>query len=66
MSNEKLLPQAVTRKAFTVAEVASQCGVARDSIYRAIYRGQLKRLAGFGRFMISESELQRFLSVTKS
>jgi excisionase family DNA binding protein len=53
------------RRAFTIQEVAQQLGCAVDSIYRAIYRGQLRPLAGFGRKMISDKELERFLSEVK-
>ena len=55
----------VTRRAFTVSEIADQLGIGIDSVYRAVHRGQLKRIAGIGRFMISEQELDRFLAATK-
>jgi nucleoid DNA-binding protein len=61
--SDSFLPK--NRRAYSAAELATLLGVATDSVYRAVKRGQLKRLAGFGKFMFSETELQRFLNQTK-
>jgi predicted site-specific integrase-resolvase len=52
------------RKAFSITEAAAACGVSYHTLWRAICRGDLRPLKGFGRLMISESELNRFLSKT--
>jgi excisionase family DNA binding protein len=49
------------RRSYTVAEAASILGVHKVSIYRRLYSGQIKVLSGFGRLMIPESELSKFL-----
>jgi excisionase family DNA binding protein len=59
------IPAPNSRRAYTVGEVADQVGTAVDSIYRSIHRGKLRRIAGIGRFMISEAELNRFLGEVK-
>jgi excisionase family DNA binding protein len=53
------------RRAFTVEEVAQKFGVHPASIYRTIREGKLKPLAAFRRTLISDQELDRFLSTTK-
>ena len=53
------------RRAFTVQEVAQKLGVHSASVYRAVYEGKLKPLAAFGRKLISDRELERFLAETK-
>ncbi len=50
-----------SRKAFSLKEAADLCGVSYHTLYRAVCRGDLKVLSGFGRSMISDSELNRFL-----
>ena len=49
------------RRAYTIAEAAELLGVHKVSIYRRIYSGDIKVLSGFGRLMISDTELDRFL-----
>jgi hypothetical protein len=56
----------VQRRAHSLAEVAEIVGVHKSSIYRALYRGDLKPMAGLGRARISDVELDRFLSATKT
>jgi hypothetical protein len=51
-----------SRRAYSLAEAADLCGVSYHTIYRAVCRGHLKRLSGFGRLMVSDQELNRFLS----
>jgi predicted site-specific integrase-resolvase len=55
----------LARRAYTAAELAAMCGVATDSIYRAVHAGKLKPLAGFGKMMFSDKEVERFLGSTK-
>jgi excisionase family DNA binding protein len=54
--------EASSRKAFTIAEVATLLGVHKSSVYRILYAGGIKVLSGCGRLMIPETELQRFLN----
>jgi predicted site-specific integrase-resolvase len=54
----------VQRRAFTLGEAAAICGVSYHTLYRAICRGSLRILTGFGRMMVSNRELDRFLSNT--
>ena len=56
----------LTQRAFTLAEAAPQCGASYSTLWRAASRGDLKILADMGRMMISEAELNRFLSQTKT
>jgi excisionase family DNA binding protein len=49
------------RRAFTIVQAAELLGVHKVSVYRRIYSGQIKVLSGFGRLMIPDSELDRFL-----
>jgi hypothetical protein len=49
------------RRAFTLSEAAALCGVCYQTLYRAAVRGDLKVLTGFGRMMVSDQELNRFL-----
>jgi excisionase family DNA binding protein len=53
------------RRAYTIAEAAELLGVHKVSVYRRIYSGEIKVLAGFGRLMIPEAELQKFLEDVK-
>jgi excisionase family DNA binding protein len=53
------------RRAYTIAEAAELLGVHKVSVYRRIYSGEIKVLAGFGRFMIPDAELQKFLGDVK-
>ncbi len=39
-----------------------RCGVSYLTLYRAACRGDLKIIKGFGRMMVSESELSRFVA----
>jgi hypothetical protein len=50
------------RRAFTLSEAAALCGVCYQTLYRAAVRGDLKILSGFGRMMVSDHELDRFLN----
>ena len=50
------------RRAYTIAEAAALLGVHKVSVYRRIYSGEIKVLSGFGRLMIPETELEKFLS----
>jgi len=52
------------RRAFTLDEAAAICGVSYHTLYRAICRGDVRVLTGFGRMMISDKELDRFLGKT--
>jgi excisionase family DNA binding protein len=49
------------RRAYTIAEAAQLLGCHKVSVYRRIYAGEIKILKGFGRLIISEAELNRFL-----
>jgi hypothetical protein len=53
------------RRVYTVAELAAMFGTATDAIYRAVHSGKLRPLAGFGRMMFSDKEVERFLGATK-
>jgi excisionase family DNA binding protein len=53
------------RRAYTIAEAASLLGCHKVSIYRRIYSGEIKVLAGFGRLMIPATELEKFLGNVK-
>jgi excisionase family DNA binding protein len=55
-----------SRRAYTIAEAAGLLGVHKVSVYRRIYSGEIKVLAGFGRLMITETELQKFLGDVKA
>jgi hypothetical protein len=61
---EKKSPK-IQRRAYSVKEIADMVGRHPLSIYRAIYRGELHPISGFGITMISERELERFLSITR-
>ena len=52
------------RRAY-LGEAAAFCGVSYHTPYRAACREDLKVLAGMGRMMVSEAELNRFLNQTK-
>jgi excisionase family DNA binding protein len=49
-------------RAYSIAQAAKILGVHKVSVYRRIYEGKLKVLSGFGRLMISERELEKFLN----
>jgi excisionase family DNA binding protein len=53
------------RRAYTIAEAAELLGVHKVSVYRRIYSGEIKVLSGFGRLMIPETELEKFLGQVK-
>lgn len=53
------------RRAFTLDKAAAICGVSYHTLYRAICRGDLRVLTGFGRMMVSDKELERFLGKTE-
>jgi excisionase family DNA binding protein len=53
------------RRAYTISEAAELLGVHKVSVYRRIYSGEIKVLSGFGRLMIPEAELQKFLGDVK-
>jgi hypothetical protein len=52
----------VARRAFNLREAAALCGRSYHTLYRAACRGDLRVLAGFGRMMVSDFELNRFLN----
>ena len=54
------------QRAFSLKEAAPQCGASYSTLWRAACRGDLKVLAGMGRMMVSEAELNRFLGHTKT
>jgi hypothetical protein len=54
------------RRAFSLREVAEKCGVSYSVIWRAVARGDLKVLKGFGRTMVSGEELKRFLGKSET
>jgi hypothetical protein len=56
-----LIADSTQRRAYSLAEAAAICGRHYQSLYRAACRGDLKVLTGFGRMMISDQELNRFL-----
>ncbi len=47
---------------WSLKEAAERCGVSYHTLYRAACRGDLKIIKGFGRMMVSESELPRFVA----
>lgn len=51
----------VARRAFNLREAAALCGRSYHTLYRAACRGELRVLSGFGRMMVSDKELNRFL-----
>jgi len=53
------------RRAYTIVEAAQLLGVHKVSVYRRIYSGEIKVLSGFGRLMIPDTELQKFLGDVK-
>jgi excisionase family DNA binding protein len=50
------------RRAWSVAEVAKLLGRHKATVYRLIYAGYLRTVEGTGEALISESELNRFLT----
>jgi hypothetical protein len=54
-----------SRRAFSLKEAAEMCGRSYYTFYRAVCRGDIRVLSGFGRTMISDEELNRFLSKTE-
>jgi excisionase family DNA binding protein len=50
------------QRAYTITQAAQLLGVHKVSVYRRIYEGKLKVLSGFGRLMIPDTELERFLN----
>jgi excisionase family DNA binding protein len=53
------------RLSFSKDEVARQLGVSRDSVTRAIQRGEMKPIYFGRRVLIPRSELERLLRGTK-
>jgi hypothetical protein len=47
---------------WSLKEAGKRCGVSYITLYRAACRGDLKIMKGFGRMMVSESELSRFVA----
>jgi hypothetical protein len=47
---------------WSLKEAGERCGVSYITLYRAACRGDLKIIKGFGRMMVSESELSRFVA----
>jgi hypothetical protein len=45
---------------WSLKEAGERCGVSYLTLYRAACRGDLRIIKGFGRMMVSESELSRF------
>ena len=56
----------IQQRAYSLKDVASSCGRSYATLWRAAVRGDLRVLRGFGRMMVSEAELSRFLSQTKT
>lgn len=52
------------RRAYTIEEVAQLMGCNKVTVYRKLYRGELKVLKGFGRLMVPAGELDRYLNQT--
>jgi excisionase family DNA binding protein len=52
------------KRAFSVREIAGKLGVHTSSVYRLIYNGSLRTLPGLGRQLVSDVELERYLSST--
>jgi hypothetical protein len=50
------------RLCWSLKEAAERCGVSYQTLYRAACRGDLKIIKGFGRMMVSDSELPRFVA----
>jgi hypothetical protein len=50
------------RQCWSLKEAAERCGVSYHTLYRAVCRGDLKIIKGFGRMMVSDSELARFVA----
>lgn len=55
----------LARRVYTARELAAMFGCAPDSVYRAVHAGRLKPLAGFGKMMFSDKEVERFLGATR-
>lgn len=66
MQNNTQERTSMSRRVFSLVEVAEICGCHKASIYRAVYTGKLKTLDGFGRNRVSDAELDRFLGATKN
>jgi Helix-turn-helix domain len=49
------------RLCWSLKEAAERCGVSYHTMYRAVCRGDLKIIKGFGRMMVPDSELPRFV-----
>ena len=54
------------RRAYSLREIAEKCGVSYSVIWRAVARGDLKVLKGFGRIMVSGEELKRFIGASET
>jgi hypothetical protein len=50
------------RLCWSLKEAGERCGVSYLTLYRSACRGDLKIIKGFGRMMVSESELSRFVA----
>jgi len=59
MSN--IQPNVTGRAAYSIAEVMVQCGLGRDSIYKAINTGQLPARKLGRRTIVLASDLESFL-----
>jgi excisionase family DNA binding protein len=53
------------QRAFSIAQAAEVLGFHRASIYRKVYRGEIKTLSSFGRLTIPLSELERYTNDTE-
>jgi hypothetical protein len=63
VDNGRKVMQNNQRLAWDLKDAAARCGVSYWTLYRAACRGELHVIKGFGRMMIAESELNRFLNV---
>jgi helix-turn-helix protein len=50
------------RLCWSLREAAERYSVSYQTMYRAVCRGDLKIIKGFGRIMVSDSELRRFIA----
>ena len=63
VDSRRKVMQSNQRLAWTLKDAAARCGVSYWTLYRAACRGDLHVIKGFGRMMVAESELNRFLGV---
>src|SRR5258706_4376402 len=56
----------VTKRAYTLREVAAMTGRSYHTIHRMVTAGTIKVISGFGVRMVSTSELDRFLGQSET